>query len=109
MLLPGVILGACLLGVLLLVKGTWPRRRGSMPVCRRCSYNLTGLSTPRCPECGSLLTLATVVLGERRRSPRRIVLGTACLSVGAFIWYSSPRIDFYTRLPAFLILRELES
>jgi hypothetical protein len=23
------------------------------PVCPRCSYNLTGLTEPRCPECGS--------------------------------------------------------
>ena len=27
-------------------------KRG-MPICRRCGYNLTGLSDPRCPECGT--------------------------------------------------------
>jgi uncharacterized paraquat-inducible protein A len=24
-----------------------------IPVCLRCGYNLTGLSEPRCPECGT--------------------------------------------------------
>jgi predicted amidophosphoribosyltransferase len=27
-------------------------KRG-IPICRRCAYNLTGLSEPRCPECGT--------------------------------------------------------
>lgn len=30
-------------------------RGAARTVCRKCGYDLTGLSFPRCPECGALL------------------------------------------------------
>lgn len=33
-------------------KSRWVAERRSDPVCRRCSYNLTGNVSGRCPECG---------------------------------------------------------
>ncbi len=38
-------------------------RKGDTPFCGRCGYNLTGLTSPRCPECGSLLSKVPVVRG----------------------------------------------
>jgi len=33
----------------------WRRRRRRANQCVRCGYNLTGLSEPRCPECGEAI------------------------------------------------------
>ncbi len=66
------------LGLTLVWFGVRPRRRGTTPHCRRCNYNLTGLDSDRCPECGTPLTPKTVVIGEGRRRPVRIVAG--CVS-----------------------------
>lgn len=36
-------------------------------VCPICGYNLTGLSEPRCPECGSKFTLSELVAAQPKR------------------------------------------
>ena len=53
--------------------------------CRRCNYNLTGLSSQRCPECGTLITARTRVRG--RATWRRLIV-PACvfaLAAGAYL------------------------
>ena len=55
-----------LLGLWLLKTGLWPRRRGDTPYCRKCGYNLTALTSERCPECGSIVARAGTVRGELR-------------------------------------------
>ena len=36
-------------------------------VCPHCGYNLTGLQSTRCPECGTLYTLDELLLGQPSR------------------------------------------
>ena len=37
--------------------------------CPACGYNMTGLSEPRCPECGSKYTLNELFAGQASRVP----------------------------------------
>ena len=52
-------------GGLLLWWGRWGRRVNDHPICRKCGYDLLGLSpgTAACPECGRSLS--------RKRAKRR--------------------------------------
>lgn len=59
--LAGIIVPA--LGLALLIVGLRGRRIGDAPHCRQCKYNLTGVPSTRCPECGHDLT----TLRYRRR------------------------------------------
>ena len=54
---------AGLAGLVVCILGLRGRREGQEPHCRKCAYNLTGLTSNRCPECGSYLTARSVVKG----------------------------------------------
>lgn len=61
-----------LAGLFLLILGLRGRRVGDRPYCRRCGYDLTGLSSDTCPECG--LTNATKLAVYGRRKPVRLAV-----------------------------------
>lgn len=42
-------------------------------VCPTCGYNLTGLSEPRCPECGSKFTLDQLLASQPSRAGAELV------------------------------------
>jgi hypothetical protein len=94
----------------LLRYGVWPRRRGETPFCRTCGYNLTGLVSERCPECGTALGPATIILGERRR--RWVVIGAGSLALTAWLvvgFWAVPRVDWYALCPASLLMLDARS
>jgi hypothetical protein len=97
--------GILLIGVLLR-----PRRRGTTPHCARCDYNLTGLVSDRCPECGTEMTPASIVYGELVRRPwAKVLVGVivVALLVPAVRWAWS--YDWYHLRPTAWVLSDLQS
>ena len=108
LLLVTLILAVC--GVILVRQGFRPRRRGETPHCRKCDYNLTGLTSERCPECGARLSPLATEYGERRRSARRIVGGLLCLVPAALaLLFVLGTLDWYQFCPTALVISELQS
>lgn len=76
-----------LLGVggILVVHGWRGRRLDDHPLCSRCRFDLHGLGidTPdsKCPECGVMLEKCPPRIGNRKRSPARIITGATLLLV----------------------------
>ncbi len=98
------------LGLGLLWFGLRPRRRGTTPHCRQCNYNLTGLESERCPECGTHLTPEAIVHGELRRRPGRIVAGCLLLALSAaVVGLTLTRVNWYRLVPTFWVMRDLQS
>ncbi len=97
-------------GAGLVIRGGWPRRRGTEPRCRACDYNLTGLTSDRCPECGATLTSAAVVHGVRRRRPVMIATGVLLLllSVVALVPVAQ-NIDWYALKPTSWLVSDLDN
>ena len=60
LLLPSTFAMLVLVGILLLIHGLRGRRVGFDPHCKKCRYNLTGISADQCPECGSTILAETV-------------------------------------------------
>ncbi len=71
------------LGVLMMRRGLWPRRRGDEPRCGTCDYNLTGITSNRCPECGSATAPENVVYGQRHRRPMPALAGAGMIAAAA--------------------------
>ena len=59
--------------------------------CRRCDYNLRGLPSPQCPECGTQLTPENRIPG-RRRWPRVIVVCGLLVFVVAGYGFAAMRL-----------------
>ena len=84
-----ILAGGSFAGAVLLTFGLRGHKVDDFPYCRKCRYNLTGLTSERCPECGSLTAEVGVIVGRRRRQPRLIVAGlllcipTAAVLIGA--------------------------
>jgi hypothetical protein len=88
--LPGLLLLAA--GLFLLKRGLWPARQGTDPHCRHCEYNLTGLPTGLCPECGTAWTPETAATGHRQRRSGLGLVGGLLLAA-ACLWLLAPLAD----------------
>lgn len=106
---------AFLLIALLLIRLAWfPRRKGQTLHCKRCNYNLQGLTSDRCPECGQPLTPANIVKGQRPRKPRGAVFAVFLLLLGiaGIVAGLNDRIrktDWYTYKPTAWVFADLKS
>jgi hypothetical protein len=107
-------LPALLAGVMMLIAGRWPRRRGDDPHCRRCDYSLIALESTRCPECGTELTPANIVRGQRHRRPGLAWAGAGFIlfalvtlvPVGHAIYRG---VDWYQYKPTYFVMKDLDS
>jgi hypothetical protein len=110
-LLVWVLLSASLAfgGLAVLLKGLYPKPIGMAPHCPKCGYNLTGVASEICPECGAARretlcsrckrefgdsavevcphcggprVMDTAVCGEYRRSRRQIVAAAILILLG---------------------------
>jgi len=95
-------------GVSLVVRGA-RRRVGDDRHCRKCEYNLTGLASERCPECGAALGMRRAVIhGTRRRSRPAIVIGGLltlfAIALAAGVGVAAVRqMDVYRVAPVWLL------
>lgn len=81
LILYGLMAVAGAVGLVLLVVGLWPRRRGDATFCAACEYNLTGITSEKCPECGAELNKPdATVQGERVRRPVHAKFGAGLLA-----------------------------
>src|SRR5690349_3923778 len=81
------LLGAMLLGVLLLILGLRGKRLNDHPTCRDCGFDLENVypASITCPECGSGLRRPKAVrTGQRRRRPILIAAGLLLLLTPGF-------------------------
>src|SRR5580704_7366174 len=87
---------------------------GTDPHCRKCDYLLHGLESGRCPECGSMLSTAEIVYGERRRRVLSLAGGWLLILVVGLLIVSGEfsniqQIDWYHYVPTYFVLRDLNS
>ncbi len=80
------------IGLALYIIGVIPRRRGDVPFCRKCKYNLTGSTSQHCPECGRQINAKSVVFGERytRRG----------LTYASLLFYLPAYVQFLAMVPS---------
>src|SRR3954452_894523 len=100
-----------LVGITLIKVGRWPRRHGGRPRCAKCDYLVVGISSERCPECGSILAGKGTVFGPRVRSARLWVSGVIIL-IMALAWggpYVYRSVAWYHLKPARWVMSDLES
>ena len=98
------LLAASLGGLALCIFGLRGRRVGEEPYCRKCAYNLTGLTSERCPECGSPIAPDGIVHGTFHRRWAFIVVGALPLAVctwllGSLACSHLRMIDLYPHYP----------
>src|SRR5262245_36870884 len=65
--------------VALSVRGLVGRRVGDELRCKRCEYNLTGIESVHCPECGLSLIAGMVRKGVRKRRRGSLAAGAVVL------------------------------
>lgn len=104
----------CLLGILLIRRFWFPRRKGQTQHCKKCNYNLQGLQSTQCPECGLNLTPSNIVQGQRHRRPTLAVFAIFLLLLGvtATLLSQSERIqkiNWYAYKPAAWVIADLKS
>ncbi len=87
--------GLLLIAGLLIAKGLRGIYIGDEPRCLKCTYELTGITSSNCPECGNGINLTSVIYGKRHIRWRWLLM---TLLVPLF-WQSS--IDSIKFLPRF--------
>ena len=118
---PMLYLPAALVAAYLTILGwrLWRRSRRiphdtGAPCCRRCGYNLTGLTSDRCPECGADVTQPKArVIGSRRRAKWFKVIGLLLLIIGLPATLSLSlqcyrRFPWYRFVPTSWVFRNVE-
>ena len=100
-------IGLLCIGLVLAVGGRFVRR-GGHAVCRRCGFDLTGSTkAERCPECGrSLAARRAVAKGDRLRTPGRVGIAVALVSLPVFAYamLDDPTLD--PKKPVWLLAAE---
>jgi len=93
------------IGLALCVRGMVGRRVGDEPRCRKCKYELTNLTSDRCPECGVTLGPRAVQTGLRRWRLKFLAIG-ACAVIIAGAWLAPiglakvRAVNWYHALPS---------
>lgn len=84
-IIPLIVLGCLLVGLILIILGRRGRPRWSTPTCAKCRYDLRWVNPDEqreCPECGANLHAANAVhFGRHERSTRMFVAGLVVLLV----------------------------
>ncbi|MDX2197545.1 MAG: hypothetical protein SF069_01080 [Phycisphaerae bacterium] len=113
------VAGLLTLGCALLLRyAFFGRRIGDTPFCRKCRYNLTGVTIDdagaRCPECGVDLSKLTPHSGTRPRRPivaagaiALALLATCTIGVGLWQWLS--KIQLVQYLPERWLVERVEA
>ncbi|NOX58950.1 MAG: hypothetical protein GXP29_08850 [Planctomycetes bacterium] len=105
-----LIPGFLILGIFLLWRGWRPRRRGEAPHCRQCEYNLTGLQSDRCPECGNAIAADSIVYGTRYKRPGLIATGVVSLLLGVVLSVGMlSNVNWYPYKPTGWIINDIQS
>jgi hypothetical protein len=97
------------LGASFLVEWRWPRRKGEAPHCAKCDYNLTGLQSDRCPECGTPIDSRSTPRGEPQRKRWLVYAAIACWLWGGFEVYRFVRQgNLYQSYPLSWVFQDAE-
>src|SRR4051812_46670233 len=106
----GLIVGLPLLvvGLIFIKQGRWPPRLGSEPHCRNCEYLLIGITSARCPECGTELNERMTARGKPNRRAGLVWSGVAMILVALIAlapvtMLIERRVDWYRWYPAFML------
>ena len=97
-------------GCFLFVYGLRGRWVGDEPHCRKCNYNLTGLPSQQCLECGTDVSGKNVVIGRRHRRwralvPAPLLLLVSITGLGLGAYGQAKGINWYAYLPTFVLLQ----
>lgn len=107
---PIALVALLVAGCFLFIYGLRGRRIGNEPRCRKCAYNLTGLTSGQCPECGSTTSGENVVIGTSRRRWRVLIAGLVLLSMsstwfGVEVYRKAKVANWYAYLPTFVVIQ----
>ncbi len=80
-MLPLVLISIFLLTLALLIVGLRGKRIGDEPHCRKCKYNLTGIVSTSCPECGTVLSPQSIGWGLRKFRPIFVIVAMLLFAI----------------------------
>ncbi|UCG31769.1 MAG: hypothetical protein JSU68_08870 [Phycisphaerales bacterium] len=98
-------------GILFLIRGLVGKRVGTEPRCGKCGYNLTGLPSEICPECGFHVQHEDIVHGVRQRHRYSLVLGLVLLTastaaLAGALCAKARQISYYHYFPFSVVLSD---